>query len=181
MTIITIKKFTKWNERSLREQKLLENSRSYAKLKDYNFTLHWVRPRLPWLTVQHDPWNFYSTVSWKIMDTSTFRKWLNSLQHWILEEIARKTSYKRVKISDFLHSVKRTTTRIKKKKLKIGDRVCIPKYDSPLRKGYKPRFTQKVLKSVATSSRKPSTYKINDEQDEIILGNFNQEELIKVF
>ena len=65
-------------------------------------------------------------------------------------------------------------------KFKIVDRVCISKYDLPFRKGYRPQFTQEVFELVATSSRKPPTYTINDEQDEVILGNFYQKELIKV-
>ena len=63
---------------------------------------------------------------------------------------------------------------------KTGDRVRISKYDLPFKKGYKPQFTQEVLESVAISSRKPPTYTIKDEQDEIIRGKFHQKELIKV-
>ena len=63
---------------------------------------------------------------------------------------------------------------------KIGDRDRIPKYDLPFRKGYKPHFTQEVFEIVAISSRKPPTYTIKDEQDEIIRGKFYQKELIKV-
>ena len=40
---------------STREQNLLESLKNYAKLKDYSFTLQWVRPRLHLLNVQYDP------------------------------------------------------------------------------------------------------------------------------
>ena len=69
---------------------------------------------------------------------------------------------------------------IKKPTFKIGDGVRISKYDLPFRKGYKPQFTPEVFEIVAIAARKPPTYKITDEQDEIIQGNFYQKELIKV-
>ena len=53
------------------EQKTLESLKSYAKLKEYNFTLNWVKPRVHLLNVQYRPWKIYFAVTWKIMDTST--------------------------------------------------------------------------------------------------------------
>ena len=67
-----------------------------------------------------------------------------------------------------------------KPQFEIGDRVRISKFNLPLRKGYKPQFTQEVFKIVAISSTKPSTYTIKDEQDEIIRGRFCQKDLVKV-
>ena len=68
----------------------------------------------------------------------------------------------------------------KKPAFQIGDRVRIPKYDLPFRKGYKPQVTREVFQIVAIATRKPPTYTIKDEQDEIIRGKFYQKELIKV-
>ena len=68
----------------------------------------------------------------------------------------------------------------KKPAFKIGDRVRISKYDLPFRKGYKPQFIRKVFEIVPIATRKPPTYTIKDEQDEIIRGKFYQKELIKV-
>ena len=68
----------------------------------------------------------------------------------------------------------------KKRAFKIGDRVRISKYDLPFRKGYKPQFTREIFEIVAIATRKPPTYTIKDEQDEIIQGKFYQKELIKV-
>ena len=88
---------------------------------------------------------------------------------------------KNVKNSDLLSILYSKPLReFRKPKFKIGDRVRISKYDLPFRKGYKPQFTQKVFEIVAISSRKPPTYIIKDEQDEIIRGKFYQKELIKV-
>ena len=67
---------------------LLESLKNFAKLKKYKFTLQWVRLRLHMLNVQYDPRNKYFTVTWKILETSAFRNWLNSLQHWMLERFA---------------------------------------------------------------------------------------------
>ena len=74
---------------STRVQNLLESLKNYAKLKEYKLTLNWVRPKPHLLNVQYDPWKIYFTVTWKKMDISTLTNWLNSLQHKILEEIAR--------------------------------------------------------------------------------------------
>ena len=68
----------------------------------------------------------------------------------------------------------------KKPTCKIGDRVRISKYDLPFRKGYKPQFTREVFEIVAIATRKPPTYTIKYEQDEIIQGKFYQRELSKV-
>ena len=69
---------------------------------------------------------------------------------------------------------------IRQPKFKIGDRVRISKYDLPFRKGYGPQFKKGVFKIVAISSRKPPTYTIKDEQDEIIRGKLYHKELINV-
>ena len=68
----------------------------------------------------------------------------------------------------------------KKPTFKIGDRVLISKYDLLFRKGYKPQFTRGVFGIVAIATKKPPTYTIKDEQDEIIEGKFYQKELLKV-
>ena len=82
---------------------------------------------------------------------------------------------KKIKISDFLSILYSKPPReFRKPKFKVGDRVRISKYDLPFRKGYKPQFTQEVFEIVAISSRKPPTYIIKDEQDEIIRGKFYQ-------
>ena len=64
-----------------REQNLLKSLKNFAKLKEYKFTIQWVRPRLHLLNVKYDPWKIYFSVTWKTMDTSNFKNWLNSLQH----------------------------------------------------------------------------------------------------
>ena len=68
----------------------------------------------------------------------------------------------------------------KKPVFKTGDRMRISKYDLPSRKGYKPQFTREVFEIVAIATKKPPTYTIKDEQDEIIQGKFYQKELITV-
>ena len=68
----------------------------------------------------------------------------------------------------------------KKPTFKIGDRVQISKYDLHFHKVYKPQFTREVFEIVAVATRKPPTYTIKDEQDEIIQGKFYQKELNKV-
>ena len=86
-----------------------------------------------------------------------------------------------VKNSDFLYILYSKPIReFRKSNFKIGDRLRIPGYDLPFRKGYKPQFTHEVFKIVAIFFRKPPTYTIKDEQDENIPGKIYQKELIKV-
>ena len=86
-----------------------------------------------------------------------------------------------MKTSDFLSILYNKPLReFGKPKFKVGDRVRISKYDLPFKKCYKPQFTKDVFKIVAVSSKKPPTYTLKDEQDEIICGKFYQKELIKV-
>ena len=62
----------------------------------------------------------------------------------------------------------------KKPVFKTGDRVRISMYDLLFRKGYRPKYTREVFDIVAIATRKPPTYTIKDEQDEIIQGKFHQ-------
>ena len=88
---------------------------------------------------------------------------------------------KNVKNSDFLSILySKPLRKFRKPKFKVGDRVRNSKSDLPFRRGYKPQFTKEVVEIVAGSSKKPPTYTMKDEPDEIIRGKFHQKELIKV-
>ena len=81
---------------------------------------------------------------------------------------------KNVEISDFLSILYNKPLReFRKPKFKIEDRVCISKFDSPLRKGYEPQFAREAFEIVAISSRKAPTHTVKDEQDAIIHDKFN--------
>ena len=60
----------------------------------------------------------------------------------------------------------------KKHTFKVADRVQISKYDLLFRKGYKPQFTREVFEIVAIATRKPPTYTIKDDQDELFKASF---------
>ena len=68
----------------------------------------------------------------------------------------------------------------KKPKFGIGDRVRISKYDLLCRKGYTPQFTQELFEIVTIATKKPPTYVIEHEQEEIIRGKLYEKELIRV-
>ena len=88
---------------------------------------------------------------------------------------------KNVKKFDFLSILyKKPPREFRKPKFEVGDRGRISKYDLPFWKGYKPQFTKEVFEIVAISPKKPLTYTIKDEQDEIIRGKFYQKDMIKV-
>ena len=78
-----------------------------------------------------------------------------------------------VRNSDFMSIFyKRPLREYKKPKFGIGDRVCIPMYVLPLRKGYKPHFTSEIFEIFAIATKKSPTYTIKDEQEEVKLANF---------
>ena len=113
-------------------------------------------------------------------------KYIHKLPHFITTLNSRRNSSidmrpNTVKKCDFMSILYSKPLReLKKPTFKIGDRVRISKYDLPFRKGYKPRFTREVFEIVAIATKKPPTYTIKDEQDEINQGKFYQKELIKV-
>ena len=88
---------------------------------------------------------------------------------------------KNVKNSDFFpFCTANHYENLEKPQFKIGDRFRISKYDLPFRKGYKPQFTQEVFNIVAIPSRKPPTYAMKIDENEIIRGKFYQKEFVKV-
>ena len=86
-----------------------------------------------------------------------------------------------VKNSDFMSILYSKPLReYKKPNFGIGDKVRISKYDFPLRKGYKPQYTQETFEIVTIATKKPPTYTIKDEQEKVIRGKFYEKELIRV-
>ena len=86
-----------------------------------------------------------------------------------------------VKHSDFMSIIySKPLTEYTKPKFGIGDRVRIPKYEIPFRKSYKPQFTQETSEIVAIATKKPPTYTVKDEQEEVIRGKIYEKELIRV-
>ena len=76
-----------------------------------------------------------------------------------------------VKNSDFMSILYSKPLReYKKPKFGIGDRVRTSESDLPFRKGYKPQLTQETFEIVAIATKKPPTYTIKDEQEQVILG-----------
>ena len=113
-------------------------------------------------------------------------KYIQQLPQIIATLNSRRSSsmavrHKTVKNCDFMSILYSKPLReYKKPVFKTGDRVRISKYNLPFRKGYKPRFTREVFEIVAIATRKPPTYTINEEQNEIIQGKFYQKQPIKV-
>ena len=79
-----------------RGQNLLESLKNYAKLKEYKFTLQWVTPKVHLLNVQYHPWKKNFTVTWKIMDRSTFTTCLTLSQLRFPEKFNPWTWYQRM-------------------------------------------------------------------------------------
>ena len=113
-------------------------------------------------------------------------KYIHKLLRFITTLYSRRNSSidmrpNTVKNSDFMSILYSKFLReFKKPAFKIGDRVRISKYDLPFRKGCKSQFTREVFEILAIATRKPPTYTIKNEQDEIIQSKFYQKEMIKV-
>ena len=89
---------------------------------------------------------------------------------------------KNAKNSNFLSILYSKPLReFRKPKFKIGDRVCISKYDLPFRKGYQPQCTQEVFETVTISSKKPPTYTIKNDKMRLSAVNFIRKSLSKSF
>ena len=124
-------------------------------------------------------------IPYRYMEDSVY-KYIHKLPQFITTLNSRRYSsidlrpntVKNCNFISFLYS--KPLRESKKLLLKIGNRVQISKYDLLFRKGYKPKFTREVFEIVAIATRKPPTYRIKDEQDEIIQGKFYQKDLIKV-
>ena len=86
-----------------------------------------------------------------------------------------------VKNSDFMSILYSKPLRENEKpKFGIGDKVRLSKNDLLFRKGYKPQYTQEIFEIVAIATKKPPSYTIIDEQEEVIRGKFYEKELIRV-
>ena len=113
-------------------------------------------------------------------------KYIHKLPQFITTLNSRRNSsidmrHNTVKNCDFISIIYSEHLReFKKPTFKIGDRVRTSKYDLIFPKSYKPQFTREVFEIVAVATRKPRTYTIEDEQDEITQGHFYQKQLIKV-
>ena len=80
---------------------------------------------------------------------------------------------KNIRSSDVLSILfSKSLREVRKPNFNIGDWVCISKIDWSFRKGYKPRLTQEVFEIAAIFSKKPPTYILKDELDEVIRAIF---------
>ena len=69
---------------------------------------------------------------------------------------------------------------VKKPKFRIGDRVCISKYEPKLfDKGFTPNLTEEILVINEILNTKPVTYRLVDLQGEAVTGSFYEQELQK--
>ena len=83
-----------------------------------------------------------------------------------------------VKNSDFMSILySKPLRKYKELKKGLGDRVRISKYDLPSGKVINHNLHKKFLK-LAIATKKPATYTIEDEQEEVISGKFYEKEVI---
>ena len=129
--------------------------------------------------------HLFKNILYRYMEDYGY-KYIHKLPQFIATMISRNNRRidkkpNHVKNSDFMSILYSKPSReYKKPKFGIGDRVRISKYDLLFRKGYKPQFTQKLFEIVALATKKPATYTIKEEQEEVIRGKFYEKELIRV-
>ena len=64
-------------------------------------------------------------------------------------------------------------------KFKIGDQVRVRRKIETFHRGYKIQFTEELFTIVQIPTDNPPTYVVKDTKNEIILGKFNEPELVK--
>jgi hypothetical protein len=69
---------------------------------------------------------------------------------------------------------------IKKFKFKINDEVRISKYKKTFKRGYLPNYTDEIFTVIDRLNTIPATYKLMDDNNEILEGIFYNNELIKI-
>src|SRR5436190_24837 len=67
----------------------------------------------------------------------------------------------------------------RKNKFKVGDPVRISKYKHIFAKGYQPSWTTEVFTIDKVKDTKPPTYLLKDENNQVIVGGFYEQELLK--
>ena len=85
---------------------------------------------------------------------------------------------KRKNVKEILDRVGRKEVRTKAK-FKVGDSVRISKYKRVFTKGYLPNWTNEVFKIYAVKPTRPTTYILQDHNNEILHGGFYEQELSK--
>jgi hypothetical protein len=129
-------------------------------------------------------------IMWKRFSNQGNYKWIN-----ILPEIVEKynntkhstTGYKPSEVGkkNEIKILKQSYTNIKtidpkKHKFKIGDSVRISKHREAFTKGYTPNWSNEIFKIVKVQFTNPTTYLLQDQNNEQIQGGFYHEELQKV-
>src|SRR6201990_2330159 len=72
-----------------------------------------------------------------------------------------------------------TTTKLQTSKFKTGDMVRISRKFKDFRKGYLPNFTEEIFIIAEVLKTNPITYKIKDRNNEVIIGSYYEQEMVK--
>ena len=93
--------------------------KNFGKLKNYNFTHTICDTRAAFAERKIQSLEKYTTVTWKILDMSSFTNCLNSSQLWNPEKFVRQSWYKKYQeFRQLVHSVQQATTRKYKTQVK---------------------------------------------------------------
>ena len=126
---------------------------------------------------------------WKYFTQKKTKKWIdilpdlvknyNTSNHRSIKMTPEQGSLSKNSKSVYENLFPSTETKLQTSKFKTGDRVRISRKFKDFRKGYLPNFTEEVFIIAEVLKTNPVTYKIKDMNNEVIIGSFYEQEMVK--
>lgn len=126
---------------------------------------------------------------WKYFTQNITKKWIdilpnlvknyNTSNHRSIKMTPEQGSLSKNSKSVYENLFPSTETKLQTSKFKTGDRVRISRKFKDFRKGYLPNFTEEIFIIAEVLKTNPVTYKIKDMNNEVIIGSFYEQEMVK--
>src|ERR1700755_2042411 len=126
---------------------------------------------------------------WKYFTQNKTKKWIdilpdlvinyNTSNHGSIKMTPEQGSLSKNSKSVYENLFPPTKSKLGKPKFQVGDRVRISKKFKDFRKGYLPNFTEEIFIIAEVLKTNPVTYKIKDMNNELIIGSFYEQEMVK--
>lgn len=126
---------------------------------------------------------------WKYFTQNKTKKWIDILpdlvknynrsDHRSIKMTPKQGSLAKNSKSVYGNLFPPTKSKLGKPKFQVGDRVRISRKYKDFRKGYLPNFTEERFIIAEVLKTNPVTYKIKDMNNEVIIGSFYEQEMVK--